>query len=388
MYLQSVENILTGQHIKIKYDCNGGFKTCGTEATPIYQVAKKNADAHNGLHICRSCQMRANNPAKREAVKEKIKKTNLERYGSTTAMNTTENIENRKKLFENKDFVNKRNAKTLKTVQEKYGTDHVMHLDSFKEKQKAAMQEKYGVDHPYQSPEIMAKMKAKNKEKYGVENVAQLPEVQIKMAKTTLERYGVEHYNQLPEMKDYLAENCKEWLAESWEAGGPNKGVVRPKEWNKKQRETVSKLIQSGNWAGGFKSNIRGRYTIALKCKKKNPRFLSSLELQLHFYLNNNKQIEWYDYESFSIPYKKDDNSDHLYFPDFLVKYFNDSRLHILETKTWKEKDSISVQLKQSAAIDYADQNDMTYTILFDEDVKKLGINLEKLKTMPGVELY
>ena len=388
MYLQNIEDIIPSHEVKIKYDCDGKFEQCGQEAMLKLKYAEKNYQSNGEKHICRKCQLRAKNPMKSKTVQDKVKKTNLERYGASAAANSKENIENRKKLFEDKDFVAKRNAKTLQTTKERYGIDHVMHLDSFKEKQKASMQEKYGVDHPYQSAEIMKKMKAKNKEKYGVENVAQLAEVQIKMAKTTLERYGVEHYNQLPEMKDYLRENCKEWLAESWEAGGPNKGIVRPEVWNKKQRETVTKLIISGNWAGGWKSNCRGRYTVAKKCKKTNPRFLSSLELQLHFYLNNNKNVEWYDYESLAIPYKKQDGTNHLYFPDFLVKYINDDRLHILETKTWKEKDSIDVQTKQNAGVDYADEHDMTYTILFDEDVQKLGIDLEKLKKMPGIELY
>lgn len=360
---------------------------CGKTKKTSYGAAKQNVERNNGQYITNWGLLFINNPAKQDAVKEKMKKTCLEKYGSTTAMNSKENIEKRKEKFKDQDFVQQRSAKTRQTMQSKYGAEHVMHLDEFKDKQKATMQEKYGVDHPYQSPEIMAKMKANNKAKYGVENVASLPEVQLKMAQTTLAKYGVEHYNQLPEMKDYLRENCREWLAEAWENPWA-KGITRPEEWNQKQRETVKNLIQSGNWAGGFKSNCRGRYTIAKKCKKTNPRFLSSLELQMHFYLNCNENVEWYDYECLAIPYQKEDGSNHLYFPDFLIKYQGDTRLHILETKTWKEKDSISVQLKQNAGIDYADQNDMTYTILFDEDVLKLGIDLEKLKLMPGIELY
>lgn len=388
MYLQEIpKGILPGQRVKIKYDCNGGFKMCGKESSPLYKVAKKNADAHGGKHICRSCQMRANNPAKRKEVQEKIKKTCLERYGAETAMNTEENIEKRRKLFEDPEFKAEWLEKHRQTSLERYGVEHPMQTEEAKENQKATMQEKYGVDYPYQSPEIMEKMRAKNRKKYGVENVASLPEVQVKMAQTTLERYGVERYNQLPEMQDYLREHCREWLAESW-ANPWAKGITRPEEWNQKQRETVAKLIQSGNWNGGFKSNCRGRY-FAKKCRsKKSPRFLSSLELKMHFFLDNNPSVEWYDYECFSIPYIKKEGTNHLYFPDFLVKFYNNPREHIIETKTWKEKDSINVQIKQEAGIDYANEYGMTYTIMFDEDVDKLvGVDLDFIKSLPQVRL-
>jgi hypothetical protein len=351
----------------------------------MLKYAEKNAKDNNGKHICRQCVLRSKNPMQQQLAKDKFKKTNLERYGVTTDMNTKENIESRRKLFEDKEYKEKWLEKHRETSRKKYGTDYPMQSIQVQENQKAAMREIYGVDHPYQSPEIMAQMRANNLKKYGVENVASLPSVQAKMAKTTLEKYGVEHYNQLPEMKNYLRENCRDWLAESY-ANPWAKGITRPEEWNQKQRETVGKLILSGNWSGGFVSNCRGRYP-ARKCRKQMPRFLSSLELQMHFFLDNNLNVEWYDYEPLAIPYLWEDGTQHLYFPDFLVKYQNETIQHILETKTWKEKDSIKVQLKQRAGLDYADEHNMTYTILFDEDVAKLGLDIEKLKLLPGLEL-
>jgi len=386
MYLQELNGILPAQKIKIKYDCDGGFERCGKEWELKLKDAQKNFGKNNGKHMCRKCTLRHKNPMYDKKNVEKVKKTNLEKYGIELPLNSKKHIEARKEQFKDPEFKEKWLEKHRQTSLEKYGVEHHMKSDVSKKNQKKSMREKYGVDHPYQSTEIMAKMRAKNKEKYGVENVASLPEVQIKMAQTRLEKYGVEHYNQLPEMREYLRENCTEWLAESYKNPWA-KGITRPEEWNQKQRETVAKRIVEGKWPGGFISNCRGRYK-AIKCRKKNPRFLSSLELQMHFFLDNHPDVIWYDYECLVIPYLDKEGKKHLYFPDFVVKYKKDPIEHIIETKTWKDKDSITVQLKHDAAIDYATERNMTYTILFDEDIQELGLNLEVIKQLAVVELY
>ena len=172
-------------------------------------------------------------------------------------MNKKELVEGRKAKFKDEEFKKQWLEKHKQTSLERYGVEHPMHLDETKERQKKTIQEKYGVDHPMQSEEVKKKTKKTNMERYGVENVAQTPEVRIKMAQTTLQRYGVEHYNQLPEMKDYLRENCREWLAESW-ANPWAKGIVRPEEWNQRQRETITDLILKGKWNAGHKNTWRG----------------------------------------------------------------------------------------------------------------------------------
>lgn len=388
MFLQDIpDGIFSTTLVQVRYDCDGGFERCGKEWTLKYKDAQKNYDKNDKKHICRKCGLKNNNPASNPEVREKMKQTCLERYGATCVLNTVENTATRvQKMFGTEKAVQELVSKRRKTSQKRYGTDHPMKNDGVKAKLKAVFQERYGVDAPLQDPEILAKMQQTNLDRHGVANVASLPEVQVKMAKTTLERYGVEHYNQLPEMKEYLRENCPQWLKESWDTGGPMKGITRPDKWNQKQRETVALRIQSGNWNGGFKSNCRGRYT-AQKCRKDKPRFLSSLELKMHYFLDNHPKVEWYDYECLAIPYVKKEGTQHLYFPDFLVKFVDDTREHIIETKSWKEKDSINVQIKQEAGIDYATENDMTYTIMFDEDVDELGMELEFIKKLPQVVL-
>jgi hypothetical protein len=255
-----------------------------------------------------------------------------------------------------------------------------------KENIKKSMQEKYGVDHPYQSPEIMAKMKANNLVKYGVENVASLPETQIKMAKTTLERYGVEHYNQLPEMKDYLRNNCKEWLAESYAAGGPNKGIARPEEWNQKQSQTMTNKILNGEFNPEDKRfYITGYYT-SLKCKKQKAFFRSSLELRMHYVLDYDEIVKWYENEPFAISYEKAPGVIRNYIPDFFV-YRKHAKPWLLEIKPAFRMREQEVGYKIDAGKLFCEQNGFEFLYIDEHYLSSNSISLDELRDLPQVEI-
>ena len=64
---------------------------------------------------------------------------------------------------------------------------------SKKNKVKQTNLERYGVENPSQSQEIISKTRKTNLDKYGVENPASSKEVQEKIKQTNLERYGVEY---------------------------------------------------------------------------------------------------------------------------------------------------------------------------------------------------
>lgn len=383
MYLQEIVGILKGHEVKIKYDCNGGFENCGQERMLKLRYADKNFKDNSGKHICRKCQLRAKNPMKRQEIKDKVKKTCEEKYGGMP-MNSQEQIQKRKEKFQDENYKQKWVEKHRNTSLKKYGVEHPMHLESTKLKQKQTMQEKYGVDHPYQSPEIMEKMKQKNLEKYGVENVAQLPEIQIKMAQTTLEKYGVEHYNELPEMREYLRQNCREWLAESWANGGPMKGIVRPEEWNQKARETITKLMIAGKWKSGYPMSKKGFCYPDKKCKKDKVYFRSSYEAIYCYYLDNNDLVEWFSFESFRIPYDFKGKT-RFYVPDFLVKWKNTDVLSIKEIKAEFLKEDDKQIAKQVAANLFANTNCMDYELLFNEQIKSTNITFEFLKEIKFV---
>ena len=378
MFLSEIpENVKTTTSIQIKYDC------CGKDHVLKYKDAKKNFETNGGKHICRSCWLKTNNPAKRKEVQEKTKKTNLERYGTSIALNTKENIAARVgKMFGTEEAVKEIVEKRRKTNRKKYGSDHPMQNDEIKAKQQAILIEKYGTHVPLQNEEIKAKMKKTVLERYGVTNVVMIPEVRAKMAKTMYENYGVEHYNQLPEMKDYLRENCPQWLQESWEAGGPNKGITRPEEWNQKQRETVMQLMDEGNWKSGSTNSIKGHYQ-SKKCKRKNPMFRSSYELKTHWHLDNDLNVEWYDYEPFRVAYYDTEGKRRYYVIDFIVKY-KDNKPLALEVKNdynkqrFEECGKIQGFLNECGA-------DFNFAIWSNEEIKSLNLNLEDLLESPLV---
>jgi hypothetical protein len=381
MFLQDIpDGIFSTTLVEVRYDCDGGFERCGKEWTLKYKDAQKNYDKNGKQHICRKCGLKNNNPASNPEVREKMKQTCLERYGTTCALNTEENTTTRvEKMFGTKEAVQEIVSKRRKTSQKRYGTGHPMKNDGVKAKLKAVFQERYGVDAPLQDPEILAKMQQTNLDRHGVANVASLPEVQVKMAKTTLERYGVEHYNQLPEMKEYLRENCPQWLKESWDAGGPNKGVPRPEEWNQKQRETVTELMMLGLWKAGYSRSHKGFCFPKNKCQKKKVYFRSSYEAIYCFYLDHHPDVEWFSFEAFRVSYEFG-GKQRYYIPDFLIKWKDANKLSIKELKAEFLREDEQVKAKTSYAQLFAANNDMDFEMLCCKEIHDLGVTFDSLK--------
>lgn len=376
MYLEKIEGKLPAHEVKIKYDCYGNFENCGQEKMIKLRYAEKNFNDNNGQHICRKCQLKNKNPMKRQDVKDKVKKSCLEKYGTEMPMNKKEHIEERKAKFQDAEFKKQWVEKHKQTSLERYGVEHPMHLESTKEKQKQTMIKNHGVANPLQSEEIKKKVKKTNLIKYGVENAAQAPEVRIKMAQTTLQRHGVEYYNQLPEMKDYLRENCKDWLAESW-ANPWAKGIVRPEEWNQRQRETVAELIVNDEWSASYKNSKKGRY-LSKKCiNSKNPMFRSNYELKVHIWLDNNENVEGYEYEPYIIPYYDTEGKKRYYFPDFLIKFVYQDALLLLEVKNdYASNLAINIS-KDLAAKNFAKEKGLNYELWLDSKIESLSVDPE-----------
>ena len=76
--------------------------------------------------------------------------------------------------------------------------------DERKEKIRQTNLERYGVENPNQSKEIQNKTKKTNLERYGVENPNQSKEIREKTKQTNLERYGVESPLQSKEIQEKI----------------------------------------------------------------------------------------------------------------------------------------------------------------------------------------
>jgi hypothetical protein len=80
-------------------------------------------------------------------------------------------------------------------MQEKYGVDHPLHSDEIKEKMKRTNMERYGAENVFSRDSIIRNnINTKISERYDVANISQLAATKDKIKQTSLERYGVEHF--------------------------------------------------------------------------------------------------------------------------------------------------------------------------------------------------
>lgn len=73
---------------------------------------------------------------------------------------------------------------------EKYGVKDNFHIPEIREKIKKTILEKFDVEYPTQSPEVIKTRKKNNLKKYGVEETASLESVKEKIFQTNYERYA------------------------------------------------------------------------------------------------------------------------------------------------------------------------------------------------------
>ncbi len=130
-------------------------------------------------------------PLQSEIVKEKIKQTFLDKYG----------VEHPSKIDEVKE-------KSKKTCLKKYGVEYTLQDKEIRLKGKKTIFKKYGVEYATQSNEIQEKTIKTNLEKYGCKRPSQNAKVREKVKQTCLERYGVEHPNQLQYFMDKMSKNA------------------------------------------------------------------------------------------------------------------------------------------------------------------------------------
>jgi len=122
--------------------------------------------------------------------KNKIKETNVKKYGVTSPLRNDE-IKN----------------KVKKTNLEKYGVTCSLHNDEIKNKVKKTNLERYGFTHHWYSDDIKNLRKENLIKKYGVSNPFQLEEVKEKSKKTNLTKFNVENYSQSEEFKNVIFKN-------------------------------------------------------------------------------------------------------------------------------------------------------------------------------------
>jgi len=85
-----------------------------------------------------------------------------------------------------------------------------MYVNEFKDKIKETNLERYGTECSMNNEEIRSKIIQNNVEKYGVEYYSQTDECKDKVKQTSLDKFGKEYYMQTDEWKDKIIETCND----------------------------------------------------------------------------------------------------------------------------------------------------------------------------------
>lgn len=125
-----------------------------------------------------------------------------------------------------------------KTCLERYGTTNGGASSIAKEKIKETCKKRYGVDHPWKSKEVRGKCQDTLKEKYGIDSTFELDSSKESMK----ERYGVDNIMSLDSTKEKVKETCKERY-----------GADHP--W--KNKEVRKKCLESFKKSTGYNSPIQ-----------------------------------------------------------------------------------------------------------------------------------
>jgi hypothetical protein len=92
-----------------------------------------------------------------------------------------------------------------------YDVENPMHSIEVKEKVRRTNLKRYGVSNPFQSTSVKEKSKQTCLERFGVENVMQSSDIREIAKRTNIEKYGVENPFQSNEVKEKIAKR-REYL--------------------------------------------------------------------------------------------------------------------------------------------------------------------------------
>lgn len=268
---------------------------------PTYCSVKCEKNDKDNIIKCKETFER-NYPTKndKDKIKEKSRKTCLERYGSETYRNPEKN---------------------KSTKLEKYGNPNYNNT----EKIKNTCLERYGVDNPFKSAHIISKIKNTKLEKYGDENYVNVE----KTKKTCLEKFGTTSPLSNKECREKGKKTCLEKFG-SYHFMKTEKGVSKMKNTKLKRYKdenfnNVEKAKKTCLEKYGVEHPSQLK-EIRDKCRSKylfnGQYFDSSWELAYYIWLSDNNYEFIYHPDIFFEYETVKDNKIvlHKYFPDFLVE--------------------------------------------------------------------
>lgn len=151
------------------------------------------------------------NPLLNKDIQDKIKKTNLEKYGS-------ENVFSNKKIQE----------KLKQTNIEKYGVENVSQSEEIKEKKIETTLKNYGVSHHMYLESTKDKIKDSNFERYGVENPMQVELFKIKQSESLFKNHSVTSPLKNKDINENMKRTCYDTYFDKFKENDRFKNKVTP----------------------------------------------------------------------------------------------------------------------------------------------------------------
>lgn len=271
-----------------------------------------------------------------------------------------------------------------KTVQERYGVDHVMKLNEVKQRRAATTKKHLGVEHPSQCPIVVELQKKTMFARYG-SWYTQTEEYRKKSRMTSRLRYGVDSPNQSEEVKGKQRRTLVEhygdrpWRHEEIIAKRKATCLHRygadsyPKteECKKKMEETCKLRYGVRNHMQNYESFMRNTRKRKNKITINGIVYDSLWEFKYEkFLIEHNIVFEYHPSVFFVYSYK---GKEHRYYPDFLIRGENGDTVWIEVKGDYMAKDMVRAGTKARAKWECMMSNHVN--VLFGKDLIDLGIN-------------
>jgi hypothetical protein len=191
---------------------------------------------------------------------------------------------------------NEKLEKMKQTNLEKYGCENVFSSSIIKDKIKETNIKKYGVDNIFKSEDFKKELKSNNLSKFGKEFFSQTDECKNLVKDTLQKRYGVSNPMNITEVKESFSIKLKEHIKSNYNKHPKREHIVNSNDLNKTyiEKEFIDKdgfiLIQKMKDYFNFKSNdvvysyIR-KYNI--RVNKDRAKGISSKEVEIKHFLKS-----------------------------------------------------------------------------------------------------
>jgi very-short-patch-repair endonuclease len=183
--------------------------------------------------------------AQSSEIRQRINETCQQRYGSNSPL-ADEKIKNKAKktclkrygfayALQNEDV----KQQIRKTCLNKYGKETNLHIDKVVQKAKQSIKEKYGVQFPFQNNQIREKIKKTCLEKFGVTNPIENKKIRQKIQQTNIEKFGTKTPFESKIFRDQVLADVL--AKESYERLSRYSKYIKPnfslEDWKKNRKE-------------------------------------------------------------------------------------------------------------------------------------------------------